>query len=225
MDDTTSPAAEATPVPAPDRLPGPGASEPARARHTLLIRTAKLVGTTGEALCVVRDASAERIRIKTFAPLPREPELELEMPGGERHRIVRLWEDGEQAEFAFVCPTDIAKLVAQAPAHLRKREISLNCLAPAVLSAGSGECDVWLLDISQHGAQVECELHLAIKERVHLASEALPPLTATVEWRRAPFYRVLFDRVFAFDELARLCGVIGPPPPPEPRDAAPAPAA
>lgn len=181
-------------------------------RHTLLIRTAKLIGRRGEALCIVRDAWADGIRIRTFTPLPPEPELELELPNGQRHRIVRVRERGELVEFRFLEPIDIERLVAHNPVHLRKREIHLNCLVPAVLSAGAGECDVRLHEISQHGARIECGLRLGIGERVRIGSDALPPVMATVEWRRAPFYRVLFDRVFPFDELARLCGVMAPAP-------------
>ncbi|MET0179110.1 MAG: PilZ domain-containing protein [Novosphingobium sp.] len=182
--------------------------------HTLLIRTAKVVGRNGQALCIIRDASAEEVRIKRFTPLPPGPELAIELPDGQRHAVVQVWEDGDQAGLRFVEPVALERLIAANPAHLRKREISLDCLVPGVLSARSGECDVKLHDISQHGARIECGLHLAMNERVRLETQTLPPLMATIAWRRAPFYRLLFDRVFAFDELARLSGVVGPPPPP-----------
>jgi hypothetical protein len=192
----------------------PRAGVEPRPQHTLLIRTAKLVGRSGQALCVIRDASAEELRIKRFTPLPSGPELAIELPDGRRFPVVRAWEDGDLAGLRFVEPIDIDQLRAASPAHLRKREITLDCLVPGVISARSGECDVKLHDLSQHGARVECGLHLAMNERVRLETRTLPPLMATVEWRRAPFYRVLFDRVFAFDELARLSGVVGPPPSP-----------
>lgn len=182
--------------------------------YTLLIRTAKVIGRSGEALCVVRDASGEELRIKRFAPLPPEREVEIEFANGQRFAVTRAWEDGDVSGLRFVEPVDIDRLVAKTPPHLRSREVSLNCLVPGVISARSGECDVQLHDISQHGARIECGLHLAMNERVRLETAILPPLMVTVEWRRAPLYRVLFDRVFAFDELARLSGVVAPPPPP-----------
>jgi hypothetical protein len=184
-----------------------------------LIRSAKIVGRSGEALCILRDASAEEIRIKRFTPLPGDPELEIVLPNGQRHAIVPIWEDGDRMGFRFVEPIDIARLIGGEPTHLRKGEIGLNCLVPGVISCRSGECDVKIHDISQHGARIECALHLAMNERVQLVTDVLPPLMTTVEERRAPFYRLLFDRVFAFDELARMSGVVGPPPPPPKREA------
>jgi hypothetical protein len=190
----------------------PSGAEPAP-RHTLLIRTAKVVGRSGQALCIIRDASPEGLKIKTFVPLPAESELAIELPDGQRFPVAPAWKDGDVVGLRFLGPVDIARLRAASPEHLRKREISLDCLVPGVISARSGECDVKLHDLSQHGTRIECGLHLAMNERVRLETETLPPLMATVAWRRAPFYRLLFDRVFAFDELARLSGVVGPPPP------------
>ena len=49
--------------------------EPAREqrtapRFTLLIRTAKLLSSSGEYLCVIRDVSSEGIKVRTFHQLP-----------------------------------------------------------------------------------------------------------------------------------------------------------
>lgn len=176
-------------------------------RFTLLIRTAKVMGATGEFLCIVRNVSPLGVRIKTFAPLPPEAEIDLELANGERHHIIKVWEDGDLVGFRFSAPVDIERLVSEAPSQLRKRDVRLNCLMPALLTAHAGECDAKFHDISQHGARIECGLHLAVGERVHIESDVLPPIDATVRWRRAPFYGVIFEQVFRFDELARLCGV------------------
>lgn len=189
---------------APDRRTAP--------RVTLLIRIAKAVGAAGEFFCIVRDASAQGIRIKTFHPLPPGEKFDLELTSGERHAIVKVWEEGDHAGFRFVVPVDIDRLVAETPAGLRKREISLNCLVAGVITAHSGECDVRLHHISQYGAWIECGLHLATGEPIRLETDTLPPGAARVRTRRGTFYSVMFERVFRFDELARLCGVVGSQP-------------
>src|SRR5215207_8496646 len=89
-------------------------------RMTLLIRTAKVVGPTGEWLGIIRDASTQGIRLKTFHPVPPEPEFELELPNGQRHKIIKVWQCGDMVGFRFDRPVDIEQLVAETPPHLRR---------------------------------------------------------------------------------------------------------
>lgn len=175
-------------------------------RFHLLIRTAKVISAEGEVLCVVRDASSQGVRIKTFAPLPPDHETFLELANGERLRIVKVWEKGDTCGFRFAEGIDFARLVTEAPPRLCKRELRLNCLVPGMVSAGSGTCEVVIHDISQRGARIECAVHLALAERIRLDCGHLPALDATVQWRQSPFYGVLLDRVFTLDELAQLGG-------------------
>jgi hypothetical protein len=190
----------------------PGAERRQSPRFTVLVRTAKVICASGEFFCIIRDASAEGVRIKVFHPLPQGDRSELVLADGERHTIHKVWEDGDHAGFRFATPIDIERLVTGSPTHLRKREVSLACTIPALLTARSGECEVLLCGVSQFGARIKCGLHLAMRERVRLESDKLGALTATVRSRGGQLHDLVFDRPFAFDELARLCGVLAPEP-------------
>lgn len=173
-------------------------------RFTLLIRTAKLIAPSGEFLCVVRDASREGFKVRVFNPLPSDEALEIEFANGERQRVRKVWQEGDAAGFRFFEPVDIARLLAESPEGLPKRPVRLRLALPALVLADNRRRIASFLDISQHGACIECAEYLAMDQRVLLESDWLPPLVGRVRWRRQPRYGVIFEQTFRFDELARL---------------------
>ena len=183
--------------------------EPAREqrtapRFTLLIRTAKLLSSSGEYLCVIRDVSSEGIKVRTFHQLPDGENFTIELANGDRQPINKVWEDGWVYGFHFAEPVPLERLLAEAPDGLRKRPVRLRLALPLRLHAGGRALDATFIDISQHGACIECGEHLAINQRVRLTSDCLPELVGCVRWRRRPFYGLIFAQTFRFDELARL---------------------
>ena len=173
-------------------------------RFTLLIRTAKLVSSSGEYLCVIRDVSTEGIKVRTFHQLPNDENFVIELASGERQPVDKVWEDGWVYGFHFAAPVTLERLLAEAPDGLRKRPVRLRLALPLQLHAGNRPIDATFVDISQHGACVECGEHLAINQRLRLTSDCLPELVGCVRWRRRPFYGLIFAQTFRFDELARL---------------------
>ena len=173
-------------------------------RFTLLIRTAKLVGASGEYLCIVRDVSPQGLKVRTFYPLPRDEEFAIELASGERHPVGKVWEEGELTGFRFAVPVALERLLAEAPEGMRKRSVRLRLAMPATLVAGGRPANATFVDISQHGACVECEQYLAKDERVRIDCDWLPELTARVRWRKRPLYGLIFEQTFRFDELAKL---------------------
>lgn len=177
-------------------------------RFTLLIRTAKLICPDGEHLCVVRDASQEGLKARVFGPVPEHTPLIVELANGERHDVVKIWQDGDIAGFRFARPVGIERLLADAPEGLRKRSVRLQLALPATLTVAGREFEATFRDISQHGACLHCAERIALNARVALASAMLPPLDAHVRWRRAPLYGVIFAQTFRFDELARITAAL-----------------
>jgi hypothetical protein len=182
----------------------PDTEQRATARFTLLIRTAKLIGRSGEYLCVVRDVSSEGVKARLFHPLPRGEALAIELASGERHAIERIWEEGEITGFRFLAPVALDRLLADAPDGRKKRPVRLRLELPATLVAQGRRLDASFRDISQHGASIACEEYLAMDERVRVDCDWLPPLDARVRWRRRPHYGLIFEQTFRFDELARM---------------------
>ena len=173
-------------------------------RYALLIRTAKLVTRAGEFLCVLRDVSATGIKVKIFHPLPLNPWMELEIAEGERFAVEKMWEAPGSAGFRFAEPVEVGRFVADPAGGLRKRSVRLRCIVPATLAAGGETVAAEIRNISQQGACIACDRRLAIDERIQLESDFLPPLEATVRWRRHPLHGLIFKRSFGFEELARL---------------------
>jgi hypothetical protein len=174
------------------------------ARFTLLIRTAKLVSRSGQYLCVIRDVSSDGVKVRTFHQLPDGEDFTIELASGERQPVEKIWEDGWVYGFQFARPVPFERLLAEAPDGLRKRPVRLRLALALQLHAGGRPIDATFVDISQHGACIECAEHLAINQRLRLTSECLPELVGCVRWRRRPFYGLIFEQTFRFDELARL---------------------
>ena len=182
----------------------PTLEQRATARFTLLIRTAKLISTSGEYLCVVRDVSSEGVKVRTFHQLPDGEDFAIELASGERQPVDKVWEDGWVYGFHFAAPVPLERLLAEAPDGMRKRPVRLHLALPLQLHVEGRAIDSTFVDISQHGACIECPEHLAINQRLRLTSDCLPELVGCVRWRRRPFYGLIFEQTFRFDELARL---------------------
>jgi hypothetical protein len=172
-------------------------------RFSLLIRTAKLVYPFGEFLCIVRDVSASGVRLRIFHPLPEHKHAEIELANGDRHSLEWVWEDEGHAGFRFPTEIDVHSFINE-ESNWSRRPIRLKLTLPAVLTADAGTRVAWVLDLSQQGARIECSQHLAVKQKVKLEAEGLPPLIANVAWRSNPHYGLVFQQTFTFEALAKL---------------------
>jgi hypothetical protein len=171
-------------------------------RYALLLRTAKLIGATGEYLCVVRDVSATGISVRTFHPLP-QGELVLELPNGDRFPLERVWEKDGAAGFRFAGEVDVERLI-EGKGRFPKRGVRLHLQLPATLSSLGGTYDAVIRNLSQQGARIESPTRLAIDQKVRLETKGLPPVRAVVRWREGQEYGLAFDDTFQFGELARI---------------------
>jgi hypothetical protein len=188
--------------------PAPSGSEHrVSARIALLMRAAKLVCPTGEFLCVVRDASDSGASIKLFHALPQTDTLVLEFSNGDRHPLDLVWQEGDRAGLRFARTADIARLL-DGPSRFGKRPIRVNLDLPGKLLAGISASPVQLRDLSQQGAKVECDMRLAIDQRVRLAAKGLPEVNAKVRWRRDTAYGLVFEDIFQFADLALILAAL-----------------
>ncbi|WP_054531453.1 PilZ domain-containing protein [Erythrobacter sp. SG61-1L] len=172
-------------------------------RFTLLIRTAKLICSLGEYLCIVRDASSTGVSIRTFHPLPQGVQLTLELPNGDRHPVERVWEKEGAAGFRFPVEVDIDRLLNN-KSRFPKRAVRLKLQLPALISCHGRTAGVVIHNISQQGAQIESPLYMAIDQKLRLEADNLPVIQARVRWRKDSNYGLVFDDTFQFAELARL---------------------
>jgi hypothetical protein len=173
------------------------------ARFTLLIRTAKLLTSRGEFLCVVRDASSIGVSVRLFHELPGDPRMLLEMPNGDRHEIAVVWKREGAAGFRFSQPIDTRRII-EGGGRFARRPVRLRLQVPAHLSFHGRSFDAVVRDLSQQGAKIECSERLALEQKLRLEAESLPPIQAKVRWRRGAEYGLVFEDTFQFAELAQL---------------------
>ena len=177
-------------------------------RFALLIRTAKLVGATGEYLCVVRDISASGVRLQLFHPVPSSS-LKLELSSGATYAVVKVWEEGENAGFRFVDHVDVRAFMQEPSRHAR-RPIRLRLRVPVQLHTQGGTRLATLQDLSRYGARVRSTRPFEIDERLELELPGLPPIPATIAWRSGLSCGLTLRRGFTFEDLAQLAVKLQP---------------
>jgi len=186
-----------------ENLPPEEVDQRATPRFTLLIRTAKLINSQGEFLCVVRDASSDGVSVRTFHRLSPERHMLLEMPNGDRHEIETVWQREGAAGFRFTKPIDTSRMI-EGQGRFSRRPVRLRLQVPAVLIIDGRGIGAEVQNISQQGARIECRDRLAIDQKLRLEADGLPPIQAKVRWRKGEEYGLIFDDTFQFAELAQL---------------------
>lgn len=171
-------------------------------RFALLIQAAKLICSGREYLCIVRDASSEGLKIKHFGHLPESDGFTIELSNGECFAVDLVWQDDHAAGLRFANEVDFARIVGLARNDAPRRPLRLDISAPASLSRNGDSCDATLCNLSQQGAGVICDAHLAIDQFVRLDVEGLPEIFAKVRWRRGSEYGLIFETTLKFEELA-----------------------
>lgn len=172
-------------------------------RFTLLIRAAKLVGPSGEFLCVIRDASETGVSVRLFHPLPPGDDLMLEMPSGDRHPLERVWEEDGKAGFRFRQRVPLGRIVEDRSAYA-KRPVRVRLEVPCTLMLGNRRARATIGNLSQHGALVRTSEHLSLVQRVRIEADGLPEIAARVRWRRDDRYGLSFEDTLQFGQLAAL---------------------
>lgn len=170
-------------------------------RFALLMRSAKLIGSRGECLCIVRDVSETGVKLRLFHPLAGEEHMALELMTGERLAVDLIWEHNGEAGFRFLKPIDVMGFIAETGPYPR-RPIRLKVNHPAMLTVAGKPIPARLCDLSREGARIETEFKLAIRQNLRIKAEELPEFEATVCWRRQPAHGLVFHQVMSLEELA-----------------------
>lgn len=186
-----------------------GTDKRGASRHTLVIRVAKLVCQSGEYLCIVRDISAGGARLRLFHDMPAELHVFLELANGERFAMKRVWQRDDQAGFAFAAPLDVADFINETSPFSR-RPVRLRMVRPSLIVVNGLTMPGMLQDMSQMGARIECDSHLAIDQLLRVDVDGAPSRMAKVRWRRQNQYGLVFEETFRLDELARLAWRLQP---------------
>lgn len=187
----------------PDRVTQDEGEQRVAPRVGLLIRSAKVVTSSGEFLCVIRDVSETGISARTFHPLPASDIVTFELQNGDRYDAEMVWQEEGKAGFRFLEQADLQRLV-DSPSPFAKRQIRINLEVPAELDIAGRLMPTRMLDLSQQGAKVECPDRLPIHGRVTLRADGLPEIRAKIRWWRDGLCGLVFEDTMQFAELAHI---------------------
>lgn len=170
-------------------------------RFSLIIRSAKLVCESGEYLCVVRDISATGARLRLFHEPPPERHCFLELSNGDRHVMERVWVADGHAGFRIAQPLDVNAFLVE-PSPFPKRPIRLRIQRSAVLTVAGVRHAATLVDLSQKGARIIADCHLAVSQQITLDIPGIGAIPAKVRWRGTAGYGLVLEQTFRLDDLA-----------------------
>lgn len=173
-------------------------------RISLVLRAAKLVGSKGEYLCILRDVSATGLKLRLFHPLPGAGPFSIELGTGERYPVEPVWEADGHAGLRFVGgPIDTTGLVDDT-GPFPKRQLRLALDRPVMIRTNGLSLPAQLTDLSQHGARIALQYPLALQQLVEVGGGEIPPRHGRVQWRKGHDYGLVFHDGFRLDELALL---------------------
>jgi len=172
------------------------------ARFALLIRAAKLIVEEREFLCVVRDASADGLKIRYFGEFPECENLQIELANGETFRVELVWKDEPYAGLRFEDTVDLSRIVSLSESDLPKRKLRLKTDVPADVACEGRIFPATVRNISQQGAGIECAERFSEHQLIRLGIDGLPELFAKVRWRRGAEHGLVFETTLGFEELA-----------------------
>lgn len=171
-------------------------------RFALLIQAAKLIADGREYLCVVRDASAEGLKIRHFGYLPENEDFDIELSNGELFPVSLVWRDEANAGVRFRDEEDFDRIVSPQGGRKPLRKLRLNVEANAELCWGDWTVPVSILNLSREGAAIECDQRLSRDQLVRLEIGGLKTIYSKVRWRHGSRYGLVFENTFSFEELA-----------------------
>lgn len=176
-------------------------------RYTSLIRSAKLVSSIGEFICVIRDVSASGISLRTFHRLPDDSAITLELQNGEAYPVKEVRRAECEASYQFEKPVEVERLIRETWRY-PKRQLRLNIAIPLHLSTLTLGGDAQTINLSQQGARVKCDASFAIDQCLRVASPSFRETRATVRWRKDGDYGLVFDNTFSLREFALMAAAV-----------------
>jgi hypothetical protein len=180
-----------------------GAERRQATRYTSLIRSAKLVCSKGEFVCVVRDVSETGISLRSFHSLPSDDRMELVLQNGLRYELNVVRMQDLVASFTFPASVDVEQLIVETgkfPKRQLRVEMSLPTSVTTLTQRFSGD----IRNLSQQGALLDCEAMFAIEQPLQIEASGMPKVRAKVRWRQDNSYGLAFDNHFSLSEFALL---------------------
>jgi len=171
-------------------------------RSSLLIQAAKLIAEEQEYICILRDVSADGLKIRHFGEIPESDHLEIGFANGETMPVELVWKDETHAGLRVREGAEPSLIVARSYNSRARRKVRLKVDACAKASWEGKGAHTTIRNISQQGASIECSELMARDQLIRLDIDGLSPIYAKVRWRRGREYGLVFETTLSFEELA-----------------------
>ena len=178
-------------------------------RHTLMLRTAKVVCQSGEYVCLVRDVSASGVGLRFFHDVPQEPRIFLELANGALYPIERSWSDHGDAGYRFAAPVALEDFLSEA-SQFAHRAVRLRLKVPVLLTVDGHDFRAMLADVSRCGAKLAIDRRLPQGAFARFDAVGLPMRFGHIRWRQNHDHGVVFQEPIPLEELARCLHALQP---------------
>lgn len=186
-------------------------------RHSLMLRTAKVLTAEAETLCNVREVSATGLRLRFFHAPPQDRFLLLELANGERYPLEVVWQRDALIGARFAAPIDVSEFMAE-PSPFARRQLRVRVNRGALVTAAGRDHRAQLLDLSQQGARIELGSQIDPLQTVRLELPGLPLRFGHVRWRSGFAHGLFFDHALRLDDFARHLFALNMGTAPDPAD-------
>ena len=182
-------------------------------RHTLMLRTAKVVCQSGEYVCLVRDVSLSGVGLRFFHDVPEERRIFLELANGALYPIERarthLGAGYTEAGYRFAAPVVLEQFLSEA-SQFAHRPIRLRLQVPVLLTVDGHDFHAMLADVSRCGAKLIIDRRLPQGAFARFDAVGLPLRFGHVRWRKENDHGIVFQEAIPLEELARCLHLLQP---------------
>ncbi|QLC25226.1 hypothetical protein HFP57_09480 [Parasphingopyxis algicola] len=155
-----------------------------------------------ELLCIVRNVSAEGINVEIFGELNLPTDIEIELAGGTRIAIRKIWQRDRSSGFQFLAPIEVEDFLDPPQTYPDKRAIRLRVNERVIIKNAKQFDRALMVDISVRGAKIEALDGLGVGHDVEIVVADLGAHKSNVRWLEDGLAGVLFYQPIRFDRLA-----------------------
>lgn len=175
-------------------------------RHLSVFRVGKLISSSGQEFCLIRNISSGGLMAHVYSKHDAEERVEIEFKAGRTVAGKIVWARDNKIGVQFDQQVEVSEVLApqqnESDAELVARATRLDIRCRGRMRVGAQYRLIELRDISQGGAKISPAGDVKIDDEVVLLLDGLPPWPGTVRWRHEDSVGVTFKTAIPFEQLA-----------------------
>jgi hypothetical protein len=178
-------------------------------RQRLVMRVAKLICSSGEYPCIIRDVSESGAKLRIFHAHPPDTFMLIELSNGELHAAERRWVKDDIAGFRFTSDVDVDDFVNEKHSHGR-RPVRLRTEHEVQYVAAGDRGSAAMVNLSARGACIEAGRQLPVGSPLRIEIAGWPMRFASVCWRKEFRHGLAFQDDMTMADFAKLANDLQP---------------